>query len=52
VIYNILKLICNTPVVRINNLSPKKSVERYVKLEKFNPRGSVKDRIALYDRSC
>ena len=29
---NILELIGNTPVVRINNLSPKKSVEMYVKL--------------------
>ena len=45
---NILELIGNTPVVKINNLSPKKSVEMYVKLEKFNPGGSVKDRIALY----
>jgi len=45
---NILELIGNTPVVKINNLSPKKSVEIYVKLEKFNPAGSVKDRIALY----
>ncbi|MEM3386377.1 MAG: cysteine synthase family protein [Nitrososphaerales archaeon] len=45
---NILELIGNTPVVRINNLRPKDSVEIYVKLEKFNPAGSIKDRIALY----
>ncbi len=45
---NILELIGNTPIVRINNLRPKGSVEIYVKLEKFNPAGSVKDRIALY----
>ncbi|MEM2883319.1 MAG: cysteine synthase family protein [Nitrososphaerales archaeon] len=45
---NILELIGNTPVVRINNLRPKDGVEIYVKLEKFNPAGSIKDRIALY----
>lgn len=45
---NILELIGNTPVVRINNIKIKDGVEMYVKLEKFNPAGSIKDRIALY----
>ncbi len=48
-IYNsVLDLIGNTPMVRVQNLNPKKDVEIYVKLEKFNPGGSVKDRIAKY----
>jgi len=44
---NILKLIGNTPLVRINNLNPNPNVQLYAKLESFNPGGSVKDRIAL-----
>ena len=44
---NILKLIGNTPLVIINRLNTNKNVEVYVKLECFNPGGSVKDRIAL-----
>ncbi|MBW2975630.1 cysteine synthase family protein [Candidatus Woesearchaeota archaeon] len=44
---NILQTIGNTPLVRINRLNPNKNVEIYAKLERFNPGGSVKDRIAL-----
>ena len=44
---NVLKLIGNTPLVKINKLNPNKSVEVYAKLESFNPGGSVKDRTAL-----
>ncbi len=43
---SILETVGNTPVVRINNIGPK-NVELYVKLEAFNPGGSVKDRFAL-----
>src|SRR5438067_9621567 len=43
---SILKTVGNTPVVRINNLAPP-DVELYVKIEAFNPLGSVKDRLAL-----
>ena len=43
---NILDTIGHTPVVRINRLAPK-GVEMFVKLEAFNPMGSVKDRLAL-----
>ncbi|MFH2028115.1 MAG: pyridoxal-phosphate dependent enzyme, partial [Nanoarchaeota archaeon] len=44
---NILETIGNTPMVRINRLNKNKKVEIYAKLDKFNPSGSVKDRIAL-----
>jgi cysteine synthase B len=44
---NILELIGNTPLVRINNLVKNKGVEVYAKLEGFNPTGSIKDRIAV-----
>ena len=43
---NILETIGNTPVVRINKLAPP-HVNLYVKVEAFNPLGSVKDRLAL-----
>ena len=46
-IYNsILDTIGRTPIVRINRLAPP-GVEMYVKVEAFNPGGSVKDRLAL-----
>jgi len=43
---SILGTIGNTPVIRINKLGPK-GVNLYVKVESFNPMGSVKDRLAL-----
>ena len=43
---NILETIGNTPVVRINKLAPS-HVNLFVKIEAFNPLGSVKDRLAL-----
>ena len=43
---SILGTVGNTPVVRINKLAPK-GVTLYVKVEAFNPLGSVKDRLAL-----
>jgi cysteine synthase A len=43
---NILETVGNTPVVKIRRLAPK-GVEMYVKVEAFNPMGSVKDRLAL-----
>ncbi len=48
-IYNgVLELIGNTPILKVNNLfNDENSAEVYVKLEKFNPGGSVKDRAAL-----
>ena len=43
---NILGTVGNTPVVRINKLAPK-GINLFVKIEAFNPLGSVKDRLAL-----
>jgi len=43
---SILETIGNTPVVRINKLAPE-GVNLFVKIEAFNPLGSVKDRLAL-----
>jgi cysteine synthase A len=43
---NILETVGNTPVVRINRLAPE-GVNLFVKVEAFNPLGSVKDRLAL-----
>ncbi|MGC1413099.1 MAG: cysteine synthase A [Acetobacteraceae bacterium] len=43
---NILETVGNTPVVRINKLAPA-DVNLFVKIEAFNPLGSVKDRLAL-----
>jgi cysteine synthase len=43
---NILETVGNTPVVKIGKLAPA-SVNLFVKIEAFNPLGSVKDRLAL-----
>jgi len=43
---SILGTVGNTPVVRINKLAPE-GVNLFVKVEAFNPLGSVKDRLAL-----
>ncbi|NKB57849.1 MAG: cysteine synthase A [Alphaproteobacteria bacterium] len=43
---SILETIGNTPVVRINNIAPA-HVNLYIKVEAFNPLGSIKDRLAL-----
>ncbi len=42
---NILGTIGNTPVIRIEKLAPA-GANLYVKMEAFNPLGSVKDRLA------
>ncbi len=43
---NILQTVGNTPVVRIGKLAPA-GINLFVKIEAFNPMGSVKDRLAL-----
>ena len=43
---NILETIGNTPHIRVNRLFPE-GYEVWVKMEKTNPGGSIKDRIAL-----
>lgn len=44
---DILSLIGNTPIVKLNKIPEPQDAEVYAKLEGFNPGGSVKDRIAL-----
>ena len=43
---NILEAVGNTPMVRLNRMTPEGSATVYAKLESFNPMWSVKDRIA------
>jgi cysteine synthase len=43
---SIVETVGHTPVVKINRLGPKR-VNLFVKIEAFNPLGSVKDRLAL-----
>ncbi len=45
---SVLDLIGNTPMVQITKLNTNPRLELYIKLEKFNIGGSVKDRIAKY----
>ena len=44
---NIINLIGNTPIVKLNHLPGPEDADVWAKLEGFNPGGSVKDRIAL-----
>ena len=44
---NVLELIGETPLVRLEKIGGKESAEICVKLEMYNPGASVKDRIAL-----
>ena len=44
---NVLELIGKTPVLKLNNFNVENAAEVFVKLEKYNPGGSVKDRAAL-----
>lgn len=47
IVNNILETIGNTPVLKLNSLFNSDKAEVYMKLERFNPGGSIKDRIAL-----
>jgi len=44
---SVLELIGETPLVRLNRLPPPGAAQVWAKLERFNPGGSVKDRIGL-----
>lgn len=44
---SILDLIGNTPIVKLNKLPDSNGAEIFMKLESFNPGGSVKDRAAF-----
>src|SRR6056297_697487 len=43
---NSSELIGNTPMVKLNKMTPDSNIEILVKLESYNPGGSIKDRIA------
>ena len=43
---NSSELIGNTPIVKLNKVTPDSDIEIFVKLESYNPGGSIKDRIA------
>jgi cystathionine beta-synthase len=45
---NILELVGNTPLVKLQHITSRHAAEVYAKLEFLNPMGSVKDRIAKY----
>lgn len=45
---DLLSLIGNTPLVKLNNLTEGTRSDIYAKLEFYNPSGSVKDRVAIY----
>lgn len=47
VVNGIVELIGETPIIKLNKLVQEDWAEVYVKLESFNPGGSVKDRISL-----
>src|SRR5699024_6544639 len=47
IVDNIVQLIGETPIVKLNRTVDENSADVYVKLEYFNPGSSVKDRIAL-----
>lgn len=47
VVNNVLDLIGQTPLVKLNRVVGKSDADVFLKLEFFNPGGSVKDRIAL-----
>lgn len=44
---NVLDLIGNTPVLKISNVDAGERGDVFLKLEKYNPAGSIKDRAAL-----
>ncbi len=44
----LLDTIGNTPLVKLKKINPYPHIEIYVKLEFFNPSGSIKDRIVKY----
>ncbi|MEK3807585.1 cysteine synthase A [Bacillus sp. FSL H8-0547] len=47
VVENVADLIGHTPLLKLNRLNPKDGAAVYLKLEFFNPSGSVKDRAAF-----
>ncbi|MDR7856536.1 cysteine synthase A [Tissierella sp.] len=48
ILNNIYEAIGRTPIIKLNNLKEEGAAEILVKVESFNPSGSVKDRASLY----
>lgn len=48
ILNNIGEAVGKTPIVRLNNIKEEGAAEILIKIESFNPSGSVKDRAALY----
>ncbi|MGI5921487.1 MAG: cysteine synthase A [Syntrophomonadaceae bacterium] len=48
VVNNILELIGDTPILKLNRMAGSEDASVYVKLEGFNPGGSIKDRPGLH----
>jgi len=48
VVSSIIELIGDTPIVKLSKLTKDDCADIYLKLEYFNPAGSIKDRPALY----
>ena len=44
---NLLRLIGDTPLIELKNISPSKNIRIFAKLEGQNPSGSIKDRVTL-----
>ena len=44
---DIRDIIGNTPLLKLNHISPNKNVNIFASLEYLNPGGSIKDRIGL-----
>ena len=49
---NILETIGSTPIIKLNSIGSELDCNLYVKLEMFNPGGSVKDRVAFCMIDC
>lgn len=47
VLDSVIDAIGNTPIIRLNNLTKDLDAEVDVKMESFNPAGSIKDRVAV-----
>jgi len=47
IVDNVYELIGNTPIVKLDSMTNEQMADIYLKLEWFNPGGSVKDRIAI-----
>lgn len=46
-INDIRDIIGNTPLLKLNNITPNKDINIFAKLEYLNPGGSIKDRIGI-----